>query len=940
MRKLVFGVILHWCFLASWLPAQERLAVTEVKLDNGLKVLLLEAPRTGAVSVGCWYRVGSKDEPLGSTGISHWVEHMTFQGTQNFPVGRFRSVIEEAGGMPSGYTFLDQTGYFATVAATTLESMLILEAGRMTSCLMEPAAAERVRGRLLLEMQLQSRNLRDSLDVDVTAAALKIHPYRWPTMGWSRDLETVTPAHLQDYYHQFYAPNNAVLVLVGDFQVQATLDLVKKYFGNIPRKQDPPRILSTEPAQEGERRVKIVREGEGLYLEIAYHAPDILNDDFYALLVLDAALNGVQGMNLWSAPSGREISKSSRLYRALVEKKFAIRVNSTLFPTQDPYLYKLTLKLPDVFQFQPAEEAVYDELDRIKSQGLKDYELAKARNQLISRAYLDQDSLSKLGHQLGFFEAIASYRVLGNLEEKVNRITNDDLRRVAIKYLAENSRTVGWFLSVKRPEKIEIEKLSSRIGSDLPAPMLRPAFNDGPSFNSPTSNGLQSMDRETVRDAIVSTNEKASTGEAQGIPHPQISILPSRKVLPNGLVVAVAENRLSPTMTIEACIKAGSFRDRDEIAGIAYFVGLMLERGTKNKNLLQIAEGFDYLGADLAIGTDYLTTSLRVSGLARDAATLIQQLSDLIQVPAFPTAEVEKVRAGILAELREEAEDTQILAEQTLRSRIYSPQHPFNRSVKGTIRTAQSLKASDLIAFHKRYYRPDSVVITIAGAANPNSVTQMVEDQFGKWTVPGLREAFSIPPASSGLGKGQYVITRNLGPYCDIALGFPGISRTNADYFTMLLIDQILGEAQSQGKLGLKLVERDGVADQVYAAMDASISEGPWCIHIKTVAEHVDRALEEVREEIHKIQSEGVSDEELVFAKGRLINLLPTQLESNQGIASQLMEMQLFELGENYLNWYAGMVESVTMERIKACLKTRLPIEQASIVIVGQYPPK
>ena len=933
-------VILPWCFLVSWLPAQGRSAITEVKLDNGLKVLLLEVPRTGAVSVGCWYRVGSKDEPLGSTGISHWVEHMAFQGTQAFSGGRFRSAIEEAGGTPSGYTFLDQTGYFTTVAGTALDSMLALESSRMASCIMGSADAERVRRRLLLEQQALAHEPQNSLDVDVTAAALKIHPYRWPTMGWFRDLETVTPTQLQDYYRLFYAPNNAILVLVGDFQALATLDAVKKHFGNISRKPDPPRILSHEPAQEGERRIKIVREGEGLYLEIAYHSPDILNDDFYAFLVLDAALNGVQGMNLWSAPGGRETSKSSRLYRALVEKKSALRVSSTLFPTQNPYLYKLTLKLPDVFQFQAAEEAVYDELDKLKSQGLKDYELAKARNQLVSRTYLDQDSLSKLGHQLGFFEAIASYKVLGSLEEKIGRITNDDLRRVAIKYFAENSRTVGWFLSIKRPEKIEVEKLSSRVSPGLPAGILRPAFNDPPSFDSLAGNGIQSSEREVGRNPIVSTIEKPSTGAAQGILHPQIAIQPNRKTLSNGLVLAVAENNLSPTVAIEACIKAGSLRDRDETAGIAYFVGRMLERGTKNRNLLQVAEGFDYLGADLAISTDYLVTTLKVNGLARDAAALIQQLADLIQAPVFPPAEVERVRAGILAELREEADDPQIIAEQTLRTRIYPAQHPFGRGVKGTVRTVQTLKASDLVAFYKRYYRPDSVVIAVVGAVNPGSLTQMIEEQFGKWTVPGPREAFTVPPASAGLGKGPYVIKKNLGPYCEIALGFPGISRTNSDYFTMLLINQILGDAQSQGRLGLRLVDREGLADRVYTAMDASISEGPWSIRIRTVPEHVDRALQAVGEEIHKIQSEGVSDEELLYAKRRLINLLPTHLESNRGIASELLEMQLFELGENYLNWYPGMIESVTAERVKACLKTRLPIDLASIVIVGQYPSK
>jgi zinc protease len=931
---------LQLCAFVTWLAAQEVFATAEVKLENGLKLLLLEIPRTGAVSVGCWYRVGSKDEPLGSTGISHWVEHMSFQGTRNLPGARFRHVIEESGGSPKGYTFLDQTGYFTTVASTALESLLMVESERMTSSLMDPNVVSLQRQALITELQRRLTDPRNQLDLDVTAAALKIHPYRWPTMGWSNDLEGATRERLLDYYHQFYAPNNAILVLVGDFQTRSVVELVNKYFGKIPRKPDPYRNTSTEPIQEGERRVQIVREGESHYLEIAFHAPDILNDDFFALLVLDAALNGVQGMNLWTAPSVRDSSKSSRLYKALVEKRLANWVGSSLIPTQNPYLYKLSLRLPDSVQFQPAEEIVYEELDKLKNQGLREYELGKVRNQLVARAYLDQDSLSKLGRQLGFFETIASHKVLGSLEDKINRITNDDIRRVAIKYFSENARTVGWFLSVKRSQKVDVEKLSSQLFPGMSASLLSPGVNCLSNRVSASPNGQQAAETKSVSRVSPLPQQALAREAVRAISHPQISIQPKRKLLANGIVLAVAENHLSPSLVIEAVIKAGAMRDQDENAGIAYFVGRMLERGTKTRNLSQIAEGFDYLGADLTIRTDYVTTTLAVDGLSRDAPALIQQLSELIQVPTFPPAEVEKLRADILTELREEAQDTAVLAEQILRGKIYPARHPFGRGVKGTIKTVESLKPSDLTAFYKRYYRPDSLMITIAGAVNPESVIQMVEERFGNWVVSGAREAFSIPAAFPGLGKGQYLVNRNQGPYSDIVLGFPGVSRTNSDYFTMMVINQILGDAQSLGRLGVKLIDQNGLAMGIYASMDASISEGPWSIRIRTLPGQVDRVLEAVREEMITIQSNGVTEDELTFAKRRLINLLPTQLESNQGIATQVSQMQLFELGENYLDWYPGMVESVTMERVKACLRTRLSVDQAAIVIVGPYSPK
>ncbi|PYV41373.1 MAG: hypothetical protein DMG06_17295 [Acidobacteria bacterium] len=231
-----------------------RSSVTEIRFDNGLKVLLQEVHTTPLVSVWCWYRVGSKDEQIGATGISHWVEHMNFKGTQNFSKARMKSAIEDTGGYWNGYTSLDQTAYFETVAAAALDEMLRLEAERMSLSLFDPQETNRERTVVISELQGSENDSKNLLDIDVTAAAFKVHPYRWPTIGWLKDIESLSRNQLYQFYHQYYIPNNAILVLVGDFQTSTALELVKKYFTRIPRKPEPIRTRAIEPEQEGERR--------------------------------------------------------------------------------------------------------------------------------------------------------------------------------------------------------------------------------------------------------------------------------------------------------------------------------------------------------------------------------------------------------------------------------------------------------------------------------------------------------------------------------------------------------------------------------------------------------------------------------------------------------------------------------------------------------------
>jgi zinc protease len=893
--------------------------VRELRFSNGLKVLLLEIHTTPLISVWSWYRVGSKDDSLGETGISHWVEHMNFKGTRDFSKAQMMSLVEKAGGYWNGYTSLDQTCYFSTLASSSLEEVLRMEAERMWLSQVAPEEVQSERSVIISELLGGENDSRNLLDIDITAAAFKLHPYRWPTIGWKMDLEQISRQQLYKHYIDFYHPGNAILVLAGDFDSQKAEPLLRKYFESIPSSAEPGRYAPREPVQEGERRLKLLKEGTTPYLEFAYRVPEILNDDFFSCLILDAALCGSKGINLLSSPLDANAGRSSRLYKALVDKKLATYINSSLLPTRFPFLYKIVLTLPDAGQFQPAEEAVYDELEKIKTYGLSERELIKARNQLLARHYLDQDSLTSRAHQLGFFESIASYSLLEQFESKLMQVSQDDLRRVAIRYFNEKSRTVGWFLPQAKPRNVEVEKLSSAIISKKTTLSelhrhLHPAY-------------------AAVSPAFQATENIGS------IMVPHISLQPQRRIFSSGLIVDVVSNSTSPTFCLKAAIKAGAMRDGNSKAGLAWMTGQMLEGGTKTKTSQQLADTIEFLGADLEINTDYLATNLNIHGLSRDFNLLAETMSDMIRNPSFSSAEVDKARASQLSSLREDLDDPAAVAEATLRERIYPMGHPFRQKVDGTISAVESITAADLANFHKRFYRPDQLIIVVSGNLNPEEVFQKMDSLFGNWKVDGAPESFYVAAVQPGLGAGSQVVNMAAKSQCEIVLGRTGISIHHPDYYAMLILNYLMGESGLGGRIGSRVRDQEGLAYHVSSSLEASLAEGPWEISLGVAPEKVDRAVEMVREEIGKIRSDQITDQEILAAKQYLIFSLPRQLESNAGICEQLINVEIFQLGEGYLSRFGDLIAAVPKTRLVDCWRTVLNFDQAALIIAGPYKP-
>ena len=425
------------------LPTQ--LALRSVQLENGLTVLVQEVHTAPLVSVWSWYGVGSRDEGVGLTGASHWVEHMNFKGTRNIPREDMKGIVERFGGMWNGYTWIDQTTYLETATRDALDQMLFIEAERMNDSLFDPEECESERTVVISELQGGDNDPEQVLDTELTATAFRAHTYRHPTIGWLHDLQTMTRNDLYAHYRRFYVPCNATLVVVGDVESDEVLRQVERYFGRIPAGVAPSRLRIAEPPQLGERRVRVEREGTTPYLKFGYHAPAATHPDFFPMLVLDAILTGAKGVNLWSSFRVAPPQRKSRLYAALFERGHASQVNGALLATADPFLYTLSFTPNEGVSLPVLEEAVFSALEPVAEGAIDDSEVMRGKRQLRARLVFEDDSVTNVAHQLGFFETVVGPGFYSKLQPCIDAVTPDQVREVAQRRLRRSSLTVGAF---------------------------------------------------------------------------------------------------------------------------------------------------------------------------------------------------------------------------------------------------------------------------------------------------------------------------------------------------------------------------------------------------------------------------------------------------------------------------------------------------------------
>lgn len=417
--------------------------VTKTRLDNGLTVVLREMHHAPVISFWVWYRVGSRNEIPGMTGASHWVEHMMFKGSDLFPAGSLDRLVSRVGGRWNAFTTNDYTAYFETLPADKIELSLRLESDRMINAAMSEQEFESERTVIISERHMYENHPSFMLREEMVSAAFRIHSYHHEVIGDEADLKTMTRDDLYNHYRRYYAPHNATVVVVGDFETNSMLDRIESFFGQIAASEAVKEMIRPEPPQRGERRVTVHGPGDTAYLSYAFRAPSATHPDYKPLVLLNAAYAG--GSSLGFSGSGTT-NRSSRLYKALVSTNLAAAVSAGVSPTIDPYLYSIYAIARPGRTLAEVEEALQADLDRLATEPITQQELDKALKRAKAQFVMASESVTGQGQVIGMSEIVTGdYSWFENVLDEISAINLEDIERVRRQYLRKENRVVGLY---------------------------------------------------------------------------------------------------------------------------------------------------------------------------------------------------------------------------------------------------------------------------------------------------------------------------------------------------------------------------------------------------------------------------------------------------------------------------------------------------------------
>jgi zinc protease len=443
--KKLFGIVslLLFIFGLSWSAPSEaglRDRVFETVLPNGLKVILLENHKAPLISFQVWYRVGSRNEEWGKTGLSHMLEHMMFKGTRKVGPEEFSRIIQENGGNDNAFTSRDSTAYFENLKADRVQVSIDLESDRMQNLMLREEDFRTERMVVMEERRMRTEdNPQTFLMEQVEAAAFQTSPYHWPTIGWKEDIARFTLGDLKSYHHTYYHPGNAFLVVVGDFQKENLLAQIERAFGPIPKGIAPNQEKDTDPKQTGERRIFTNKEAQLPFFVMGYHVPNLREPDSYALEVVATILSG---------------GKSSRLYQGLVRGKQLVLDTDADYSllSRDPSLFYFSAQPLPGKDVRDVEKALNEEIERLQKESVGEREMEKAKNQLESSFIYGQDSLFFQAMLLARYEIALSWRTIDDYIPSIRKVTAEDIQRVARQYFSPDNRTVGTLIPLPPKE--------------------------------------------------------------------------------------------------------------------------------------------------------------------------------------------------------------------------------------------------------------------------------------------------------------------------------------------------------------------------------------------------------------------------------------------------------------------------------------------------------
>ena len=898
-------------FLSTgWLTAQELptgidkvvsvAGITEYKLENGLRVLLFPDASSPKTTVNITYLVGSRHEGYGETGMAHLLEHLLFKGSpkhKNVP-----QELSEHGAAANGTTWYDRTNYYETFPSSdeNLEWALSLESDRMVNSFIAKKDLDSEMTVVRNEFERGENSPTGVLNERVFSTAYLWHNYGQSTIGARSDIENVPIPRLQAFYHKYYQPDNAVLIVAGKFDEEYALKLIAEKFGPLPRpERELPKTYTAEPTQDGERVVELRRTGDVKAVAVAYHIPSGSDPNFAAVDVLGEILS--------DTPSGR-------LYKKLVTTKLATDVGGGAYQLHDPSLLYLQASTRKDGDLEKLQKELLATAQSFSKEPPTEEEVQRAKQALLKSMETVQRNSRSLALQLSEWQAMGDWRLFFLYRQRLEAVTAEQVADAASKYLKTSNRTVGRFIPVDSPDRSDI------AATDLEG--LSKALKD-----------LKVDDSLAEGEAFDPTPEniKARTETYQLTDNIEVSLLPKKT--------------RGSTVNISVSFAFGNEKVLQGRATAAAFVGALLMKGTENRTREEIKDALTELSANGSVSGDYDSVSGSFSTTRENLTKVIEIMADSMKNPTFPKEELDTIRESYLASLEEAKNDpgTQASLNISLKLDPYSKGDPrAATTLAQDIEAAKTVTREQIVNFHDEFYGANRGQIAVVGDFDPEEVKTVLAREFADWkntkepkysrlvdkvkTVDtGSSESVYIPDKTNAV----YYATQNL-----------PITDTHPDYAALRLANYIIGGGFLNSRLATRVRQKEGLSYTIQSSLSADSLDpvGAFTIYAIAAPENMKKVETAIQEEVERAIKDGFTAEEVEAAKRGYLESLKVARSQDNNLAYLLSTYMFIDRDVLWLSDWEKKIQALTPEQLQKALQSHVDPSKLTIVTAGTLP--
>jgi zinc protease len=866
-------------------------------LPNGLSVYTSLDRTTPNVSVQVWYGVGSKDDPQGRSGFAHLFEHMMFKATKDFPAESMDRFTEDVGGFNNASTYDDFTNYYEVVPANHLERLIWVESERMGALVVDDANFKSERD--VVKEELRQRVLASPYGrlfaLYLPQASYTTHPYKRPGIGSIEELDAATIDDVRAFHEAYYRPDNAALIVVGNFDEAQLNAWIGKYFAGLKNPSEPiKRVTAVEPP----RKASGVFDGYGPNvplpaLAITWLGPKASDPDAPALKVLDAILSG---------------GKSSRLYNSLVyDKQVAAEIFSNADLPQQPGNFMVGAVLASGHTIPEGETALLAEVKRLRDATPTPAELSEAKNELVAGKLRERETIDGRGFALGYALRTNGDAAKANTElADLQKVTAADVQRVAVKYLDPGKRmTIRYRSESERPKGETVAR--------APTPPVTSVKYDGPVFSLSPEGQRQSP--PPIAAAVSPVLPK-----------------PAEKTLPNGLRVIVARSSDLPLVTADLTVKAGAWTDPQGLSGAAGMTADMLSEGTKTRSAQEIARQVEALGATLSSGASLEASSVTLNVMPDKLAAGMAIMADVARNPAFKPEELERQRLQALDALQVAMQEPGQVASMAAAPVVFAGTS-WGHVATGTPASIAKIKPGDLATIHKAWFRPDNAVLVLTGDITAEQGFALAEKAFGDWAKPAapLAKAPAVTPNAKPRavaidipGTGQAAVT----------VAKAAIARSDPDYYPGIVANTVLGGGYS-ARLNEEIRVKRGLSYGASSRLSANGPIGSFRAAAQTKNESAGQVLDLIDAEMKGLAATPASADELKARKSVLVGSYGRNLATTGGLADILGDLALYGVPLDEITRYTAKVEAVSPDQVQAFAVRMLDPGAASVIVAG-----